>query len=99
MRPALFLLPELGDIASVARFERRVAAAAGDSRGFGTGCAAAGCKGDSQHLQRAADHERMGRCGVQRSEGCRAENWLRLERKWNPASAGLSATLDRFIQG
>ena len=61
LRPALRLLPELGDLAGAARSRRRLAAAAAPRRK--SWCAKRrppGRQGDGQHLQRAADHQRMG---------------------------------------
>ena len=65
LRPPLRLLPELGHLASTARSQRHLAAARSVARNAGSRRPQPRRKSSSQHLQRAANHQRMGRSSFQ----------------------------------
>ena len=60
VRPALCLLPELGDVAGPARSGRTCAARATSRPGISSRAPSPLARGSSSQLQRAAHHERMG---------------------------------------
>ena len=88
MRPALWLLPELGHVPGAARsafrprFHQRTAGADCRMRLSSYGASA----GD-QHLQRAADHRRMGGGGLSRSARSGPADGLRLQWKRHAGSS------------
>ena len=99
LRSALRLLPELGHVAGAARPGGRRAAARRRSGGPRARRRAAGRARRRLDVQRAADHRRMGRRGVQGGARARPGDRLCLQRQRDAAGARLPHAVDRSLQG
>ena len=99
LRPALLVLPELGDLAGAARSGGGLDAGRRDAAGARRRCGPPRRAGRRLHLQRAAHHRRVGRRDLQGGPRRGAPDRVRFERQRHAAGARFHPALDRSLQG